>query len=250
MFKAAAPDPVHTARYAAELGFAPGTLALPYAYLAVQRAHLATMLADDFPFRLPGMLHVENALVAYAPVVPGRPLRLETALRIEAPTASGARFCVLDTTAWDGAQRVFGCSSKYLAPARTAHGKARTVPEPPPSLPHVGAWRVTRADALRYARLSGDWNPIHLSRTAARLFGLRAPIIHGMHSVARAVALLEAHTGCRVTAVSVRFRSTVPLGSEVTMLHAPGSAADIGTFMLVCAGRVVVEGDFSLAQAA
>jgi hypothetical protein len=42
-----------------------------------------------------------------------------------------------------------------------------------------------------YARLSGDYNPIHLWPWSARLLGFKRPIIHGMHTVGRAVAEIE-----------------------------------------------------------
>ena len=204
--------------------------------MPVQRAHLATMLQDRFPFRLAGMVHVENTIVAHAPLVPGTPLRLATRVLVEQPTRSGARFCVLETTAWDGAEPAFGCSAKYLAVAGRKDG-ARTPAQPLPALPEAGAWLVGRGEGRAYARVSGDWNPIHLSAPAARLFGLRAPIIHGMHSVARALALLEAG-GEWACSVAVRFRAPVPLGAHVRMLRAPGSAS----FVLACENRLAVEG--------
>jgi acyl dehydratase len=39
----------------------------------------------------------------------------------------------------------------------------------------------------RYAQASGDSNPIHLDRAAARRAGLRAPILHGMCTMAMAL---------------------------------------------------------------
>jgi len=243
VFACTAPGPEALARYNALLGFAPGAQPVSAHYLLVQRAHLGSMLAPAFPFRLPGMAHVENGIAEHARVAPGTPLRLVTQVRIEPPTASGARFCVLETTAWDGATKVFDCTSKYLALPGRRSG-ARSAPQPPPALPLFDGWDVQHDAGRAYARVSGDWNPIHLARPAARLFGLRAPIIHGMHSVAKALACLEAQGGW-VRAVDVRFRATVPLGAHVQMRHAPGGAA----FALVCEGRLAVEGNVAFAPA-
>lgn len=244
VFACTAPDPAHLARYQALLGFAPERVPLTWYYLLVQRAHLATMLDAAFPFRLLGMVHVENELVEYAPAAPGAPLRLVTTVRIEPPTASGARFCVLETDVFAGGRRVLKCGSKYLAQAGRRAGAAPARPGAAPSGEAFGGWRVGQGEGRAYARVSGDWNPIHLARWTARLFGLRAPIIHGMHSVAKAVALLEAKEGRRVTAVSVRFRAAAPLGSALRMLHAPGTPA----FVLVCDGRLAVEGSVASGQ--
>lgn len=121
---------------------------------------------------------------------------------------------------------------------RSGAGSQR--PDEAPAGEEIGGWRVGRGEGRAYARVSGDWNPIHLARWPARLFGLRAPIIHGMHSVAKAVALLEAVQAQRVRSVSVRFRVAVPLGSGVRMLHAP----EASRFALVCDGRLAVEGSY------
>jgi len=43
----------------------------------------------------------------------------------------------------------------------------------------------------RYARLSGDYNPIHLSRFTAKLFGFKQPIIHGIFLVSESYAQLH-----------------------------------------------------------
>jgi len=47
---------------------------------------------------------------------------------------------------------------------------------------------VSLATAWAYARVSRDFNPIHLNDRAARFFGLRGAIGHGMWSLARSLA--------------------------------------------------------------
>ena len=45
----------------------------------------------------------------------------------------------------------------------------------------------------QYAKVSGDYNPHHLSAFFAKLFGFKRAIAHGMWSLARAVAEMEKH---------------------------------------------------------
>lgn len=47
---------------------------------------------------------------------------------------------------------------------------------------------VDNSLARSYARLSGDYNPIHLFTWSARLFGFEQPIIHGMWTKARVLS--------------------------------------------------------------
>jgi acyl dehydratase len=72
-------------------------------------------------------------------------------------------------------------------------------------------FRVTRADLVRYARASGDDNPIHQSDEVARSVGLPGVIAHGMYTMALAARALQAWAG-RVDAVveyGVRFTKPV-----------------------------------------
>ncbi|WP_229425621.1 MaoC/PaaZ C-terminal domain-containing protein [Massilia sp. Se16.2.3] len=107
----------------------------------------------------------------------------------------------------------------------------------------MGRWQLAASAGRDYARVSGDWNPIHLAGWSARLMGLRAPIIHGMHTLGRACALLQARAGRPVTALSVRFRAPVALGSAVVL--AEGAAP--GEFMVLADGALAAEGHAAFA---
>ena len=235
-------DSAHLARYRAALGFTPGAVPLTYWYLPVQRAHMATMLSDAFPYRLAGIVHVENELVAYAAPPAGQPVRLDTRIDILPPTGSGAVYCALETVGTAQGERIFTCTSKYLAVRgqRSGKGRREAAPMQPGSV--IDSWTLPPASGRAYARVSGDWNPIHLTRWSARLMGLSAPIIHGMHSVARTCAALEAAAEERVSAISVRFTAPIPLGS--TAVLTTGSAP--GRYALFCGEVLAAEGAYTL----
>jgi acyl dehydratase len=62
------------------------------------------------------------------------------------------------------------------------------------SLP-VQRYRVTRADLVRYAGASGDFNPIHWSDRVAGSVGLPGVIAHGMFTMALAARALDTWAG-------------------------------------------------------
>src|SRR5206468_265033 len=62
---------------------------------------------------------------------------------------------------------------------------------------NIATLRFTPADQQAFARLSGDFNPIHLDPVAARLVAAGAPIVHGVNLLLRA---LDAHFKDRVHA--------------------------------------------------
>jgi acyl dehydratase len=243
-------DAAHLARYRAALGFDPdcGAVPLTWWYLPVQRAHMATMLSDDFPYRLAGMVHVENELVAHA-VAPSNgqhnaPIVLSTRIDILPPTASGAVYCALATEGSAHGVHVFTCTSKYLAVRGLRSGKARPAPQPAPAPQGsvIDSWTLAPSSGRAYARVSGDWNPIHLTRWSARLMGLPAPIIHGMHSVARTCAALETAAARQVTAISVRFTAPLALGSTAVLR----TGSEPGRYALWCGAVLAAEGAFTL----
>ena len=53
-----------------------------------------------------------------------------------------------------------------------------------------GRYQVRRADLVRYAGASGDFNPIHWSERTARSVGLPNVIAHGMYTMALAGRML------------------------------------------------------------
>jgi acyl dehydratase len=229
-------DRAHVRRYNVAFGFAGDAVPITYLYLLAQRAQLATLVGRPIPFRIPGLIHVENRLAMEGEIDPDMALTLSTVVSLPPAAANGAILCVLETRAFAGEQLAFTCISTYLIKRgnrteRSAAQPASAVHEP------MGSWKLTPDAGRLYAALSGDWNPIHLSRWSARLMGMRAPIIHGMHSVAQACALIERLTQQRVTRLDCRFKSPIPLGADVTLAR----GAEQDKFVVLCNGRVAVD---------
>jgi len=240
-------DAIDTAwlqRYRQALGFPEHGVPLTFYYLLAQRAQVATMLDPGFPFRLAGTVHAENALRREAQLQPGLPLVLSTTVAIRPPNDKGAVYATLDTAGEQDGHTVFFCRSTYLVVrgGRGGHGRTRA---PDGALPVVGNWRLAAGSGRAYARLSGDWNPIHLWRWSAQLMGMKRPIIHGMHTLARACAELERAGGRPVVALDARFKAPAALGSELVL----GADLDGGTFAVRCGERSVAQGQFAYGPA-
>lgn len=74
-------------------------------------------------------------------------------------------------------------------------------------------YTLDREDLRRYARASGDDNPIHLDDAAARALGLPQVVAHGMLTAALAVGAVADWAGGpdRVLATDLRFGAPVPV---------------------------------------
>jgi acyl dehydratase len=104
-------------------------------------------------------------------------------------------------------------------------------------------YRVTRADLVRYAGASGDFNPIHWSERIATGVGLPGVIAHGMFTMALVGRAVTFWAGApdAVVELSVRFSRPVPVPDT-----------DEGTEVVVSAKvkEVTPEGDTRLALTA
>ncbi|HEV7999029.1 MAG TPA: SDR family NAD(P)-dependent oxidoreductase [Planctomycetaceae bacterium] len=75
-------------------------------------------------------------------------------------------------------------------------------------------------DQLAFARLSGDYNPIHLDAVAARRLLFGQPVVHGMHALLWALdAWLEGSlVPIRLKRLKAKFRSSIPLNVAVELV--------------------------------
>jgi len=72
-------------------------------------------------------------------------------------------------------------------------------------------YRVTRADLVRYAGASGDFNPIHWNDRTAVAVGLPGVIAHGMFTMALAGRAVTAWAGDPGAVIEYGVRFTKPV---------------------------------------
>ncbi|MFC7407182.1 MaoC family dehydratase [Georgenia alba] len=222
-------EAAHLADYQHLVG-EPGTDTLPAGYVHILAFPLAmaVMVREDFPLQVLGLVHVANR------VEQRRALELHDAVTVRAWAQDARRHrrgvtvdLVVEVTA--GEEVAWRGVSTYLAKGRIPAGL--TVGEPTtrehepgetaiPSAP-TAVWRLTARDTARYAEVSGDRNPIHVSRLGARLFGFRRPIAHGMDTAARALAGTPAPLRRKPFAWSVEFGRPVLLPATVAYATTP-----------------------------
>jgi acyl dehydratase len=96
-------------------------------------------------------------------------------------------------------------------------------------------FRVTRADLVRYAGASGDFNPIHWNDRVATSVGLPGVIAHGMFTMALAGRAVTRWAGNPAALVEYQVRFGRPVvvpdddeGAEVTVRGKVGALLDDG----------------------
>lgn len=137
-----------------------------------------------------GLVHLGNTIRQHRPLAPGERVRVEVRPRRLFLHARGQTFGI-ETAIMRAGVVVWESLSTYL---RVGVPSPQGVPLV--ALPTVaglspdGRWDAPADTGRRYARVSGDWNPIHVSGLGAWLFGFAHPIAHGMWTKARALAAL------------------------------------------------------------
>ena len=115
---------------------------------------------------------------------------------------------------------------------------------------------VTRADLVRYAGASGDFNPIHWNERVATEVGLPGVIAHGMFTMALAGRAVTAWTGDPGALVEYHVRFGRPVvgpddgtGAQVTVRGKVGAVLEDGRVRVDLTVTTADEKVLSLARA-
>ncbi len=216
-------DPADLAAYARVCGFGLADVVPPtYPHILSFPLQVALMSDRAFPLALVGLVHVRNRIDVLRPIGTGETLDVEVWSERFATHRSGATVDLCASVS-SGGEEVWRGRSTYLA--RKAQAPAGA-PESDTDV-RIGElpdgairWRVADDTGRRYAKVSGDVNPIHMSSLTAKALGFKRAIAHGMWVKARALAALEGRLP-EAMSVDVAFRKPLFLPSTVTLATAP-----------------------------
>lgn len=186
---------------------------------------MALMGRSDFPLPLLGLVHLHNRVEHRRPIPPDAPLRVTVTARHLAAHRRGTQVeIVVDITpvagiqadehatsdsdhtdpAWTGVS-TYLCRGLHLFDAEDGTGSSgRGQGQSTSSAggqgpggsggdhrldlpPKTALWHFSAGAGRDYASVSGDYNPIHLSRAAAKALGMPAAILHGMYAAGMAL---------------------------------------------------------------
>jgi acyl dehydratase len=246
------PDPLRLAAYRSVVGSAAD---LPIAFPQVPATALALELLTSaaFPVRAMGLVHRASVIEVLERLDPEQAWDLEVASSTGRHVRSGLEFDVRARLTIDG-RLCWSSQEIYLSRSRAASGAE---PSSTPELAVDGDWTaevVMPAEerlSRDYARVSGDINPIHLHRLAARAFGFPRAIAHGAWIGARVAALLGADEALPGRRYALAFRKPVLLpsaplvqsrrtgGATTEFVVVPGAdGAGSGQTAILVAGRL------------
>ena len=223
-------------------------LPLAFLYVLAQKLHLAQMARRAFPFSPIGLVHTDNETERLGKADPAVPFDLDSRAEGEGWARSGYRFSLV-AELHQGGETIARVRSTYLRrmkrpsgvePAERAPSTGENNQQPKRS--EAKAVRLDLAGDLgrRYAKASGDYNPIHLTPLTSRLFGFKRPIAHGMFLAARA----EAEAPGPLRRLDIEFRAPVMLPASVVL--SVGEGAPVPYAFHAPDGKLHASGSFDL----
>lgn len=154
--------------------------------------HLKLFLHSDFPFPIIGLVHIRNQIEQFRPVGKGESLSVTCCFDKVEIHPKGWLFSI-GVNFYNETSLVWKSFSTYLF--RTKHKSLSTSFKEILDEEFVSSyntcWDLDANLGRRYARASGDFNPIHLTSWMAKMFGFKRHITHGMWTKSYSISALQ-----------------------------------------------------------
>ncbi len=218
-------DNVHYADFCQEVDWPASEHVHPvYMQMLSLPLQMQCLLDKKSPFPLLGLIHAGNQIVVLEDCDLSEPFECRVRFHDVRPHSRGWEVDVMLEGLQSGSL-VYRAISSYLVKVKAVHVAPRGSKsdsneecnlEDRTLIAEINASANT---GRRYAKLSGDYNPIHLSAISAKAFGFKQPIAHGMWTLSRVVSAFVSHQGdaqsITVKEVNCRFKKPVFLPNVI-----------------------------------
>lgn len=224
----------HLQRYRDICGV-PDAATLPPAYLhtVAMPVHMQMFVAAKFPVKVLGLIHLRNTIKVIRPIDVKGDLRLSVRFDTMRVTEFGQEYDFTTRYERDGVV-VWEEVSTMFARGNTPPKEGSKRPSiERAAAPAEGTSTVTldiaKNTGWRYARVSGDFNPIHLTERTAAMFGFKQAVAHGMWSMGRCLGAAAQQLPVGALQVDTQFKLPVYLPSQsLVKSWSVGNGCDIG----------------------
>lgn len=210
-------DPANLAAYNRVCGFAESqSLPIPYPQVMVSAMHMHLMSKPEFPLPMLGLVHLRNHIEQKRPLRVDEIFDVRVSIGESRDIRQGLEFDLLTEFSVEGAA-IWSAVTTILfrVPAPKAAG-SKPAAAPPAQLAEYRSFDAAADIGRQYAKVSGDYNPIHMSALSAKMFGFPRAIAHGMWTLARVTGLLQEQLGgIEPTVLDVQFKQPLLLPGKV-----------------------------------
>ena len=165
-----------------------------HVHALIMPLQMELMAADDFPLPMMGLIHTSNTYRQIKPVPVGSEVDVEVRVAGFRAHRSGTEIVHESTVSRDGEvlveeTSVYLAKGKKLDDVEPLAESAGSSKRPQFKVPRPTAqWRIPGSIGRTWAKVSGDWNPIHVTGLTAKALGMPGVVAHGMYTASRALA--------------------------------------------------------------
>lgn len=159
---------------------------VPSTYWHTRFFAVRILLASDknFPFPLPGMVHLTDTIKQYENILPTDNLRMECSLGNYLAHEKGTAFETI-TQLYRDDMLVWEENTVNLHIGKTQFASQEYNTYEFPELQNIQEDKlfIPSNTGRKYAKISGDFNPIHIHPWGAKLFGFKKSLMHGWYGL-------------------------------------------------------------------
>ena len=200
---------------------------------------LVGKLLLQLPYNLASVINQGVTLRVNGPLPRGVKLHVRASLESVEEVAGRAKVVVAIRTGTEQQANLVEAllHMSFILPGKRPP-KSEQVRPPEPQWQAIGQWQADARDGLRFALLTGDFNPIHWCSPLARRSVFKGTVLHGFGSLVRSYETLQPGV---LGEISVRFVKPVPLPSGPLQVElAAADATDSFPLRLTSAGTSIV----------
>ena len=214
---------------------------------------LDLLRAHGFPFPLKGLVVMDSESAFIRPVAASESAAMSLELAEVEEGSAGVRVGIRGEVRNQRGQicQEGRTNLLFLSGRRSPRVEREDPPSENGRWKEIERWRVGPGLARRFARISTDYNPVHLSTLTARALGYRRPILHGACIQAMAAhAIINSRLGGdpqKLRKLWIRFRAPFWLpGQAVLAVEENASSGRVAFRILPAPGeaRSIAEGHF------
>jgi acyl dehydratase len=175
-------------------------------YLPAQKAHIQMMLEDSFPLPVPGLVHTSNSIKIESEISTDLPLEIEATVKIE-ERKNDSLAAIFNLNFKQNGSLKASCESVNYWINKSAPRKKEAREEQTPEVydKQSKLWHFHENLSNEYAKISGDYNPIHLHAVFGKLFGFKGKVLHGWCSTSKIIAFFESEFQSKINSFQVKF---------------------------------------------
>lgn len=212
-------------------------LPLLYPHIISAPIHLSMVSHPAFPLKMMGSIHLSNHILQHK--------KIRVSDRIDIACSLGNKRNVEKGLEFDIETKITCKDERVWESITTALIRGRFGEEEPPSdrsklsvtenAAYLAEWSVPAGTGRRYAKITGDFNPIHLFPLTAKLFGFKRDIAHGMWTLANALGRIDMAIDDRPVRVDAAFKGPMFMASMAKLHVSPYESGR--KFDVYCSGN-------------